>query len=69
MPRLAAILAAACALLCGCHGEGSPYLSSRGTKGTPSDRTGGASDVPYVRGGGPSQDVSPAPGPAHDSSH
>jgi hypothetical protein len=63
-PGLAIVLAAAW-LLCGCHGLRNPYLSSRDTRGTPSDRTGGAGNTPVVRGGGPMQDL--APGPGHNN--
>jgi hypothetical protein len=55
MPRQAALLWIACALLAGCHGEGSPYRQAgnpagQNPNGTPADRTGGARNVPDGQG-------------------
>ena len=67
MRRAAALLAASCALLCGCHGIRNPYVSNRDPNGTPADRTGGASAEPYIRGGGPYQSLSPTPAQSRKS--
>ena len=63
-PGLAIVLAAAW-LLSGCNGQRNPYLSNHDSRGTPS--LSGASDIPWVRGGGPAQELSPAP--SHNSQH
>jgi hypothetical protein len=58
----AGVLVAVLGLLTGCNKGPNPYLSDNDPQGTPADRTGGARDIPWMRGGGPETDIPPPQG-------